>query len=193
MGNFRWKSTMSGRRNIHPLLVDDAGNWTIRQDVRNVSFVQKGANGNVQRNDWLTISGIKIGIGKESGNAVEVFVMVLKSSIGNRGFCWDLLPPGSGSWEYAEAMSGKAYGYAGYKQFPARWGKGTEPVPIDYYASSKYSAELGDNIGFVSTHPLSHVARVVFWDGDGALLDRRLCQRFEVVSLPLPVNSLICC
>ncbi len=47
---------------MYPFLVDDDGNWTTRKDVRNVSVMQKGPNMNVYRNDWLTVSGNKIGI-----------------------------------------------------------------------------------------------------------------------------------
>ncbi len=96
-------------KNLYPFLVDDAGNWTTRQDVRNVSVMQKRGNMGVYRNDWLTISGgkigIEIGIGQQLGHAVEAPVMVLKSSIGNRGLGWDLLPPGSESWEYEDGKT----------------------------------------------------------------------------------------
>lgn len=81
---------------LYPFLADDAGAWTIRQDVRNVSvMVGKG----VYRNDWLTMNdkkiGIEIGIGHQVGNALEEPVMILRSSIGNRSLGWDLLPPGT--------------------------------------------------------------------------------------------------
>lgn len=83
-------------KTLYPFLADDAGAWTTRQDVRNVSvMVGKG----VYRNDWMTISGnklgIEIGIGHQLGNALEEPVMILKSSIGNRSLGWDLLPPGT--------------------------------------------------------------------------------------------------
>ena len=85
--------------NLYPFLVDDAGNWTTRKDVRNVSVMQKRGNMGVYRNDWLTISskkmGMEIGIGHQLGNAIDEPVMILKSSIGNRSLGWDLLPPGS--------------------------------------------------------------------------------------------------
>lgn len=88
-------------KGLYPFLADDAGAWTTRQDVRNVSvMVGKG----VYRNDWMTISGnklgIEIGIGHQLGNAIDAPVMILKSSIGNRSLGWDLLPPGTPRYTY---------------------------------------------------------------------------------------------
>jgi len=103
----------------YPFLVDDAGAWTTRKDVRNVSVMQKRGNMGVYRNDWLTISskkiGIEIGIGHQLGNANDEPVMILKSSIGNRSLGWDLLPPGSPRYTY----EGKEV--PGYKEtFPSK-------------------------------------------------------------------------
>ncbi|MFK7851094.1 MAG: sialate O-acetylesterase [Akkermansiaceae bacterium] len=86
-------------KTAYPFLADDAGEWTTRKDVRNVSVMQKRGKAGVYRDDWLTISGkkigIEIGIGHQLGNAVDAPVMILKSSIGNRSLGWDLLPPGT--------------------------------------------------------------------------------------------------
>jgi hypothetical protein len=129
-------------------LVDEAGAWTVRKDVRNVGIMQKGDSGNVYRNDWLTVSGnkigIELGIGHKLGDAIEQPVMILKSSIGNRGLSWDLLPPGSESWEYVDPKDGKTYVYAGYKQSPARWEKGTTPAPIGWYAGKQYDDDVAN-------------------------------------------------
>lgn len=133
---------------MYPFLVDAAGAWTVRKDVRNVGIMQKGANGNVYRNDWLTVSGnkigIELGIGHKLGDAIEEPVMILKSSIGNRGLSWDLLPPGSESWEFVDPKDGKTYVYAGYKQSPARWEKGTQPVAIPWYAGKQYDDDVAN-------------------------------------------------
>ena len=51
--------------NLYSFMVDDAGNWTKRMDVRNVHTQGSGGpggRGGVRRNDWLTVSGNKIGI-----------------------------------------------------------------------------------------------------------------------------------
>jgi hypothetical protein len=98
----------------YPFLVDDAGKYTVRQDVRNVSvMVGKG----VYRNEWLTMEGknkigIEIGIGHQLGHAIDAPVMVLKSSIGNRSLGWDLLPPGTPRYTY----EGKEQ--PGYREYP---------------------------------------------------------------------------
>ncbi|MEO1826160.1 MAG: sialate O-acetylesterase [Roseibacillus sp.] len=89
------------KENLYPFMVDDAGNWTTRKDVRNLHVMGSGGPGktSVRRNDWLTVSGGKIGIetgiGHHLGNALDAPVLILKSSIGNRSLGWDLLPPGS--------------------------------------------------------------------------------------------------
>jgi hypothetical protein len=175
---------------LYPFLVDDDGKWTVRQDVRNVSVMQKGANGNVYRNDWLTISGNKIGIeigtGHQLGNAIEEPVMVLKSSIGNRGLGWDLLPPGSESWEYVDPKDGKTWVYAGYKQSPNRWEKGTEPTPIGWYAGKQYDDDVANAKKVLSEldkyYPGAksyEVAGFLWWQGDKDMRDPSYYNRYE--------------
>ena len=93
-----------GLKGLYPFLASEDGAWSVRKDVRNVSVMEKNGP-NLYRNDWLTISGnkigIEIGIGHHLGNAIDAPVMVLKSSIGNRSLGWDLLPPSIKSYEYA--------------------------------------------------------------------------------------------
>lgn len=133
---------------MYPFMVDETGAWTIRKDVRNVGVMQKGDSGNIYRNDWLTVSGskigIEIGIGHKLGDAIEEPVMILKSSIGNRGLSWDLLPPGSKSWEFVDPKDNKTYVYAGYQESPARWEKGTQPTPIGWYAGKQYDDDVAN-------------------------------------------------
>ena len=81
----------------YPYLVDDAGSWIVRKDVRNVFFCMGG----LRYNDWLTAEngngsgkfGPEIGIGYYLGHAIDAPVMLLKSCVGNRALGWDLLPP----------------------------------------------------------------------------------------------------
>ena len=131
---------------LYPFMVDDGGNWTTRQDVRNLHVMGSGGPGksSVKRNDWLTVSGGKIGIetgiGHQLGNAIDAPVLILKSSIGNRSLGWDLLPPDSESYEYE--VNGKTYVYAGYGQSPDKWEKGTEPKPIGWKAGIQYAGDV---------------------------------------------------
>ncbi len=101
---------------MYPFMVDEAGVWTVRKDVRNVGIMQKGDSGDAYRNDWLTVSGnkigIELGIGHKLGDAIEEPVMILKSSIGNRSLGWDLLPPGTPRYSH----EGKEQ--AGYREYP---------------------------------------------------------------------------
>jgi len=175
---------------MYPFLVDEAGNWTTRKDVRNVSVMQKGDKGNVYRNDWLTISGnkigIEIGIGHKIGDAVEEPVMILKSSIGNRGLGWDLLPPGSESWEHVDAKTGKTFVYAGYKQSPARWEKGTEPTPIGWYAGKQYDDDVANAKKILAEldkyYPGAksyEIAGFLWWQGDKDMRDPAYFNTYE--------------
>jgi len=123
----------------YPYLVDDAGKWTIRNDVRNVRVMNnRGFN-----NEWMTITGRTIGpeisIGHYVGHAVDAPVLILKSCIGNRCLGFDLLPPGSEQFEFEE--KGKTMVHAGYKEFGI-WEKGTEPPKSGWYAGTQYDADV---------------------------------------------------
>ena len=63
---------------LYPFMVDGSGNWNKRMDVRNVHTQGSGGpggRGGVRRNDWLTVSGGKIGIeqgiGHHLGDALD--------------------------------------------------------------------------------------------------------------------------
>ena len=142
--------------NLYPFMVDDNGNWTVRKDVKNVHVMGSGGPGktSVKRNDWLTVSGGKIGIetgiGHQLGNALDEPVLILKSSIGNRSLGWDLLPPGSPSYEFemevkdrkTKQVEKKTMVFAGYGQSPLNWEKGTEPQPIGWKAGVQYDGDV---------------------------------------------------
>ena len=49
-------------KDLYPYLIDDEGNWTTRQDVRNVRVMGSGTGGARQfNNEFLTIKGGRIG------------------------------------------------------------------------------------------------------------------------------------
>jgi len=72
----------------YPYLVDDAGEWTVRKDVRNVRVMCSGNTpAKDYTNDWMTIQGNigpEIGIGHHLGHVTDAPVLILKSCIGNR-------------------------------------------------------------------------------------------------------------
>ncbi|MCH2362899.1 MAG: sialate O-acetylesterase, partial [Pirellulales bacterium] len=74
-------------KKLYPYLIDDAGEWTTRNDVRNL-FVMGSGTGGVRRftNDMLTVKrgniGPEIGIGHHLGHAIDAPVLLLKSCIG---------------------------------------------------------------------------------------------------------------
>ena len=136
---------------LYPYLVDSKGDWAVRNDVRNV-FVMGSGNASfesskIQHNEWMGVNttikatiGPELGIGNFVGNYSDAPVMILKSCIGNRALGWDLLPPGSGEFEYTDG-SGTTWVYAGYHESPARWQKGTTPQPIGWMAGEQYDGD----------------------------------------------------
>ena len=126
----------------YPYLVDDTGNYTVRQDVRNVFIMASGNNiGKVQHNNWLTIDrgriGPEIGIGHHLGHATDAPVMILKSCIGNRSLGWDLLPPGVEAYEHG----GKLHpGYRGTPDDPK--GDTGGDMSKGWYAGCQYDGDV---------------------------------------------------
>jgi hypothetical protein len=149
-------------------LVDAAGAWVPRQDVR---FTRTMQGKGVMVNDWMGIKGGTIGpefgIAKFVGDAIDAPVLILKSCIGNRSLGWDLLPPGSKRFE----EGGKVY--AGYKDSPDSWAAGTEPKPIGWYAGKQYDDDVGDakkvleELGkYYPDATKYEVAGFFFWQGE---------------------------
>jgi alpha-galactosidase len=130
----------------YPHLVDEQGNWVVRQDVRYVHVMdQRGVDYKdlnkfgVVRNEWLVPNksfGPELGFGQVMGTFHEQPVLLLKACIGNRSLGWDLLPPGSERFEH----EGKIY--AGYKDVANFWDKGGEPKPVPWYAGRQYDADV---------------------------------------------------
>ena len=75
------------KENLYPFMVDDSGNWTKRMDVRNVHTQGSGGldgRGGVRRNDWLTVSGGKIGIEIGIGITVAAVLITIFFEIAGR-------------------------------------------------------------------------------------------------------------
>lgn len=195
-------------------LVDDDGVWkeVVDPHVRNFFTMGSGnSEGGVKTNELLTVKhsgtiGPEIGIGCVLGQwmASDDFrsgknvgdrgndddeIFLLKSCIGNRSLGWDLLPPGSPSFEYTDEKDGKKWVYAGYKESPARWEAGTDPVPANWYAGEQYDgdihrakevlADLPKYIpGTTNTTPYE-VAGFFYWQGDKDRYDKAYGIRYQ--------------
>ncbi len=126
----------------YPYVVDDAGQWTARSDVRHVFVMHNRGSMQTVQNDWLTVKGKAIGpelqFGHIMGQVLNEPVLVLKTCIGNRSLGWDLLPPGSERFTF----EGKTY--AGYKDDTPSWVEGEEKKPVPWYAGKQYDDEVGN-------------------------------------------------
>ncbi len=177
-------------KGLYPYLIDDAGNWTERKDVRNVRVMGSGTGGSkLFTNEWMTIRGGKIGpeicIGHYLGEATEAPVLILKSCIGNRALGWDLLPPGSGGFEFTDSK-GKTWIHPGYKGSPEKWEKGTEPNPITWYAGMQYDGDIAraksvlDELEtYYPDAKKYEVAGFFWWQGDRDSRSEALSSRYE--------------
>jgi len=173
---------------LYPFLVDEAGDWTERKDVRNVRVMSSKGGMKVFRNEWMTVKGDKIGpehgIGHELGNALDAPVMILKSCIGNRSLGWDLLPPGSESYQFED--QGKTWVYPAYKGSPLRWEKGSEPEPIGWYAGKQWDDDIAharkvlDELDTYYPGAKGHeIAGFFWWQGDKDRYDAGHASRYE--------------
>ena len=183
------------QKNKYPYLVDDEGKWSVRKDVRYVRVMGSGTGAMRQfNNDWMTIQGGKIGpehgIGHYVGHAIDAPVLILKSCIGNRSLGWDLLPPGSERYEVEETdkKTGetKTFVYAGYKDSPDKWEKGTEPQAINWYAGMQYDGDIANAKKVLAeldkVYPGAktyEVAGFFFWQGDKDRYNAAHARRYE--------------
>jgi hypothetical protein len=140
-------------KGLFPYLIDEEGNWTVRNDVRNVQVTGSGLGEmRVIVNDWLTIDttqsnnrphiGPEVGIGHSLAEAMDEPVLLLKSCIGNRALGWDLLPPGSEEYEFTDSNN-VTWVHPGYGDSPERWKKGTTPEKLStWYAGIQYDGDI---------------------------------------------------
>ncbi len=128
-------STMVKFKGMYPYLIDENRQWKARDDVWYKGVVAAAGS------RWLGVSGGRIGpelgFGHAVGNYIDEPVLILKTSQGNRSLSWDFLTPGSKRFEYGGKI------YAGYKESPLSWDKGTKPKPINWYAGKQYDDCFG--------------------------------------------------
>jgi hypothetical protein len=161
-------------KGLYPYLVDDAGNWTVRKDVRNVRVMCSGSGPwKTHLNDWLSPGtgigsgrasgqiGPEIGIGYYVGHVLDEPVLILKSCIGNRSLGYDLLPPSA----VGTGAGGKSY--EGNKDDPTR-----TPKPGGWYAGVQYDGDtraakevLKDLNTYYPGARKFEVAGFCFWQG----------------------------
>jgi hypothetical protein len=158
----------------YPYLVDNAGNWIERKDVRNVRVMCSGSGPwKVFMNEWMKIGkdkiGLEIGVGHALGDAIDAPVMILKSAIGNRALGFDLLPPG-------------AEGYAGNPEPPRKPKEGGE-----WYAGVQYDGDvraaldvLADLKTYYPGATKFEVAGFFFWQGEKDCGNGAWADRYEV-------------
>jgi hypothetical protein len=182
-------------KGMYPYLIDDEGNWTVRKDLRYVRVMGSGTNKARQlNNEWMTVSGGRIGpelgIGHVMGHVTDAPVLILKSCIGNRSLGWDLLPPGSERYEVKEkdkkTGETKTFVYAGYRDSPDKWEKGTEPQAIKWYAGMQYDGDVGNAkkvLAELDTYypgaQTYEVAGFFFWQGDKDRYNAAHAGRYE--------------
>ncbi|OYV06007.1 MAG: sialate O-acetylesterase [Verrucomicrobiales bacterium VVV1] len=154
-------------KKLYPYLVDEAGAWAERKDVRFVRMMQgKG----LLNNEWMAVKagtiGPEFGIANPVGNAIEAPVMILKSCIGNRSLGWDLLPPGTEPYEFEGKM---VPGYRGTPDNP----KGDGSKPTAWYAGKQYDDDtddakkvLADLATYFPDAKKYEVAGFFFWQGE---------------------------
>ena len=169
----------------YPYLVDDAGEWTVRKDVRDV-FVMCSGNSPAKdkRTGWMTIQGNigpEIGIGHHIGHVTDAPVLILKSCIGNRSLGWDLLPPGSEPYEHG----GKEQ--PGYRGTPDEPGGDTGgDMSKGWYAGCQYDGDIAaakkvlENLDkYYPGAKEYEVAGFFWWQGDKDMRNAAHSERYE--------------
>jgi hypothetical protein len=172
----------AAKAGTYPYLVDEAGEWTVRKDVRNVRVMCSGNSPAKDHiNDWMTIQGNigpEIGIGHFVGHVTDAPVMILKSCIGNRSLGWDLLPPGTEAWEHGGKLQP---GYRGTPDEPQ--GDTGGDMSRGWYAGCQYDGDVSaakavlENLDKYYPGATEYeVAGFFWWQGDK---DMRNAAHFE--------------
>lgn len=130
MGDLRWYIEKIGK---YKSLMNDKGEWVSRNDVMlNDAYMGKGASKPMSAPACGSTFGPELGFGWVMGEFHDEPVIVIKADIGNRSLGWDMLPPGTESWEH-EGVVNPGYGF--------RLGDDGKPVkaePGQWYAGKQY-------------------------------------------------------
>ena len=130
MGDLRWVVKELGR---FPCMIDDKGEWTVRPDViLNDAYIGKGSSAPLSGKSVGPTFGPELGFGFVMGHFHDEPVMVIKADIGNRSLGWDILPPGSKSYQF-EGKNYPGYGETLDADEPVR-----KPKDGEWYAGKQY-------------------------------------------------------
>jgi hypothetical protein len=125
-------STIVLEDGMFPHLIDENGDWTVRDDVTYKGVISATGQGPLTVGLQGNTIGPELQFGHIMGNFHDEPVLLIKASIGNRSLGWDYLPPGSEQYTVDDTT------YAGYGDSPSSWPEGTTPEPIDWYAGKQY-------------------------------------------------------
>ena len=125
-------NTVARKDGKFPHLVDDQGNWTVRNDVMYKGVISAVAQGPLTVGLQGNTIGPELQFGHIMGYYHDEPVLVIKASIGNRSLGWDILPPGSERFTYDGRV------YAGYKDTPSSWVEGQPKKKVNWYAGKQY-------------------------------------------------------
>ncbi len=187
---------MAVKEKKYPYLVDEAGHWSERNDVRYVR-VMSGRGGGMQviNNEWMSVKACKtigpeFGIAHFLGDAIDAPVMLLKSCIGNRSLGWDLLPPGSERYqmEVTEKSGQKiTRTFAGYKDTPDSWIEGQPKKEVNWYAGKQYDDDVAHARKVLAEFDKYcpgakgwEIAGFFFWQGDKDRYNTAHASRYEL-------------
>lgn len=130
MGDLEWVIEKLGK---FKSLKNANGEWVERLDVQlNDAYMGKGKTDPLSAKAVGPTFGPELGFGWVMGEFHDEPVIVMKADIGNRSLGWDILPPGSESWEH----EGKTY--PGYGLTLDENGKPVKPAEGAWYAGKQY-------------------------------------------------------
>ncbi len=130
MGDLRWVTEESGK---FKSLVTEDGEWVERPDVILCdAYMGKGKSDPLSAKAVGPTFGPELGFGWVMGEFHDEPVIVMKADIGNRSLGWDILPPGTESWEH------EGTAYPGYGLKLDDNGKLVKPKAGEWYAGKQY-------------------------------------------------------
>lgn len=130
MGDLEWVISRLGK---FKSLKNDKGEWVERPDVLLCdAYMGKGETAPMSAKAVGPTFGPELGFGWVMGEFHDEPVIVMKADIGNRSLGWDILPPGTESWEHEGKMN------PGYGLTLDENGKPVKPAEGAWYAGKQY-------------------------------------------------------